>query len=149
MSEELNLNIDNNNEKGNSDQFPERIDLKSELLNNIYSMEMIINDNDSFEDLIISYLVIEENKNIKNNFNFEDIWLLINKICISWNTKDLLGFDVPISKEELKEIYDQTKENELENFENDFLNLYQIKPIILIIFENIINGYRRIIEYFN
>jgi hypothetical protein len=159
------LNINKDNDNNNNIQIPENDNIKIILLRNINIMENIIKENDSFDDLIISYLIKDENKRIKNDFNFENFWLLITKICESWNTRELLGFESPISKEELLSLFedicksnDNNKNNNNENLDNEknyysdcdskVLNINQIKPIILIIFENIILGYKKIIENF-
>lgn len=150
-----NLNINENDSKIIIDKDDNKEDdgIKSILLRNIGILSGVLNDIDSFENLIISYLIKDENKRINNEFNLNDLWDLITKICESWNTKELLGFDVPISKEELESLFNdicKTNYPEKNNEENDLkvLDIYQIKPIILIIFENIILGYQKIIENF-
>ena len=159
MSEEK-LNSDfcyiNIEETEKTNDIIETKSIKTILLEKIQELEKILIDEDKSDDLIISYLLLNENHKINNLFEFEEIWELIIKISESWNTKNLLDMDTPVSKEDLRDFWKDTQngkksENEKEELETNFcdkLDICSIKPIIKIIFESIIYGYKKIIELF-
>ncbi len=150
-------------EKENSEF--ESSSVKKILMDKIIELEKILEDEDTSDDLIISYMLIDENQKISDNLTIEEVWILIKKISDSWNTINLLGMETPITKENLSEYWidivknkaldnnDHIKidliENTKINFNNEKLDIYSIKPIIKIIFESIIFGYKKIIETFN
>jgi len=131
--------------------------IKKILSEKILELEDILADDDKSDDLLISYMLINENHRLNEKLNFEDVWTLIKKISESWNTLDLLGFECPISKEEFKLIWLEVLRNnerfidDIDNFKFDEerMDLNSIKPIIKIIFESIIFGYKKIIETFD
>lgn len=152
----------NSNDNGQSSD-----SIKKVLLEKINELENILEDEDKSDDLIISYLLIDENNKVSEVFDIEEVWILVNKISESWNTKHLLGLDCPISKDDLIGFWRDVVKNkvlEIENSEgrsssnsddmaygeflNEKLDICEIKPILRIIFNNIIFGYKIIIDNF-